>query len=100
MGRDYEGGGGGGRDRDRDRDDRDRDRDRDRGPGGPGGKRRRKMRRIDFVDYKDVPTLKKFLSPNGKLHSRKRNMADAKTQNKVQLAVKRARFMGLLSYTN
>lgn len=63
-------------------------------------KRRRRIRRIDFVDYKDVPTLKKFLSANGKIHSRKRNMTDAKTQNKVQAAIKRARFMGLLSYTN
>ncbi|MEZ6183607.1 MAG: 30S ribosomal protein S18 [Planctomycetota bacterium] len=70
------------------------------GGGGGGGKRRRRVRRIEFIDYKDVPTLRKFLSPNGKLHSRKRNSADAKTQNKVQAAVKRARFMGLLSYTN
>jgi len=53
---------------------------------------------IKHVDYKDVDILKKFLSPNAKIMSRKRTGLSANNQRKVALAVKRARFMGLLAY--
>lgn len=51
------------------------------------------------VDYKDVATLSKFVSPQGKLYDRKRIGNCAKHQRAVSCAVKRARFLGLLRYT-
>lgn len=53
---------------------------------------------IKHVDYKDVDLLKKFLSPNGRIQGRKRTGVSSLNQRKVALAVKRARFMGLLPY--
>ena len=62
--------------------------------------RDKRCRDCHFIDYKDQPTLRRFTSPQGKLFSRKRASNCAKCQRLVKLAVKRARFMGILSYTN
>ena len=51
-----------------------------------------------YVDYKDVQTLKKLCTSQGKLFSRKRSGNCAAFQRAVQSAVKRARFMSLLPY--
>ena len=51
-----------------------------------------------FVDYKDTESLRKMLSGNGKILSRKRTGASAMEQRMVAQAVKRARFMSLLPY--
>jgi small subunit ribosomal protein S18 len=51
-----------------------------------------------FVDYKDVATLKKLCTGQGKLFSRKRSGNCAAFQRAVGLAVKRARYMALLPY--
>ena len=51
-----------------------------------------------FVDYKDVGSLKKLISGQGKLFSRKRSGLCAAYQRAVTAAVKRARFMALLPY--
>jgi small subunit ribosomal protein S18 len=53
---------------------------------------------IKHIDYKDLDILKKFLNPNGKILSQKRTATTAKNQRKVALAIKRARFMGLLPF--
>ncbi len=53
---------------------------------------------IKHVDYKDTDLLKKFLGPSAKILSRKRTGLTAGNQRKVALAIKRARFMGLLAY--
>lgn len=53
---------------------------------------------IKHVDYKDIDILKKFMNPNGRILSRKRTTTAAKNQRKIALAIKRARFMGLLPY--
>lgn len=53
---------------------------------------------IKHIDYKDLDILKRFLNPNGKILSRKRTNTTAKNQKKVALAIKRARFMGLLPF--
>lgn len=53
---------------------------------------------IKHIDYKDVELLKRFLSPNAKMQSRKRTGVTAKNQRKLSQATKRARFMGLLPY--
>jgi small subunit ribosomal protein S18 len=51
-----------------------------------------------FVDYKDVQTLKKLCTSQGKMFSRKRSGNCAAFQRAVKDAVKRARFMALLPY--
>jgi small subunit ribosomal protein S18 len=53
---------------------------------------------IRYVDYKDVETLKKFISSYGKILPRKRTGVPVKVQKQVSLAIKRARFLGLLPY--
>jgi small subunit ribosomal protein S18 len=53
-----------------------------------------------YVDYKDVEALRRLMSPNGKMHGRKRTNVNASDQRKLAQAIKRARFMGLLPYTN
>lgn len=55
--------------------------------------------RPTFIDYKDVPALKRFVTSQGKLMSRKRTGLSAAAQRALAGAVKRARFMGLLPYT-
>ena len=51
-----------------------------------------------FVDYKDVTNLKKLVTGQGKLFSRKRSGLCAAYQRAASAAVKRARFMALLPY--
>jgi len=51
-----------------------------------------------YVDYKDTETLKKLLSNNGKILSRRRTGISAMEQRMVARAVKRARFMALLPF--
>ncbi len=53
---------------------------------------------IHYIDYKDTEILKKFLNPHGRILSRKRTGISAKYQRQLAVAVKRARFMGLLPY--
>jgi small subunit ribosomal protein S18 len=53
---------------------------------------------IKHIDYKDVEILKKFLNQNGKIVSHKRTGVTSKNQRQLSLAVKRARFMGLLPF--
>ncbi len=53
---------------------------------------------IQFIDYKDVESLKRFLNPNGRIFPRKRTGLTAKNQRSLAEAVKRARFMGLLPF--
>lgn len=53
---------------------------------------------IKHIDYKDIDLLKRFLSPNARIMSRRRTGVTAKNQRKLTDAVKRARFMGLLPY--
>ena len=53
---------------------------------------------IKYVDYKDIEILKKFLNPNGKIVSHKRTGMTSKNQRALGLAVKRARFLGLLPF--
>lgn len=68
-----------------------------------GGRRRRKVdyiaaNHIDYVDYKDVDLLKRFISERGKILSRRVTGTSAKNQRKLTVAIKRARVMGLLPF--
>jgi small subunit ribosomal protein S18 len=51
-----------------------------------------------YVDYKDVESLRKMLSINGKILPRKRTGASAMEQRMITEAIKYARFMGMLPY--
>ena len=51
-----------------------------------------------YIDYKDTESLKKMISGNGKILSRKRTGANAMEQRMLARAIKRSRFMALLPY--
>ena len=53
-----------------------------------------------FVDYKKAEDLRRLMTPNGKIYSRKRTGISAGEQRKVAMAIKRARYMALLPYTS
>ena len=52
------------------------------------------------VDYKKAEDLRRLMTPNGKIYSRKRTGISAGEQRKVAKAIKRARYMALLPYTS
>ena len=54
--------------------------------------------KIDQVDYKDIATLRRFISDRGKIRSRRITGACRRHQNQVARAVKRARELALLPY--
>ncbi len=53
---------------------------------------------IGIIDYKDVETLKKYLTPKGKIMTRRQTGLCAYHQRKLALAIKRARQMALLPF--
>jgi len=68
-----------------------------------GFKRRKKVdyiaaNKIEFVDYKDVELLKRFISERGKILPARVTGTSAKNQRKVVTAIKRARVMALLPF--
>lgn len=54
--------------------------------------------RVFDIDYKDVATLQKMVSQQGKLYGRKRTGTRSHFQRKLKRAVKQARFVALLPY--
>ncbi|MCB6184182.1 30S ribosomal protein S18 [Leeia sp. TBRC 13508] len=55
---------------------------------------------IKQVDYKDVDLLKDFISENGKIIPARITGTKARYQRQLSVAVKRARFLALLQYTD
>lgn len=53
---------------------------------------------IEYIDYKDMYTLKRFLSSYGKIKARKYTGNCAKHQRNLDVAIKRSRFMALIPY--
>ncbi|BDU67408.1 MAG: 30S ribosomal protein S18 [Candidatus Tyloplasma litorale] len=54
---------------------------------------------IEYIDYKDVEVLKKFISPiNGKIKPRRITGTSAKYQRKLSKAIKQAREVGFLPF--
>jgi small subunit ribosomal protein S18 len=56
--------------------------------------------RVDYVDYKDVNLLRRFMSDRAKIRARRVTGNDAQQQATIALAIKNAREMALLPYTN
>ena len=55
---------------------------------------------VEQVDYKDVDTLKDFVQENGKIMPARLTGTRAIYQRQVDTAIKRARFLALLPYTD
>jgi small subunit ribosomal protein S18 len=77
---------------------------RDRGKGPAGGGRRKPCNfcrdKIDVVDYKDFPALRRAMSEKGKIRSARITGSCRRHQAQLALAIKRARELGLLPYVS
>ncbi|MBC6428715.1 MAG: 30S ribosomal protein S18 [Cellvibrionales bacterium] len=67
--------------------------------------RRRKFCRftaegIEHIDYKDLDLLKQYISENGKIVPSRLTGTKARYQRQLATAVKRARYLALLPYTD
>ena len=63
-----------------------------------GARGRKSAKPEEPLDYKNVAYLAKFVTPNGKIFSRKRTGFSGQNQRKLAIAIKQARFLGLLPY--
>ncbi len=77
--------------------------------GGRGGNRNRRTRRrvcsfcvdkVESIDYKDTAKLRKYITERGKILPRRISGNCAKHQRELTEAIKRARIVALLPYTN
>ena len=56
--------------------------------------------KINYIDYKDVELLERFIAKNGKIVPRRITGTKNKYQKSLALAIKRARVMGLIAYSD
>lgn len=54
--------------------------------------------KIPFIDYKDIKTLRSFLTERGKILAGRMNGNCAKHQRELTQAIKRARSIALMPY--
>ena len=54
--------------------------------------------KVDVIDYKDVATLRKFVSDRGKIRARRITGVSVQEQRLIAKAVKNAREMALMPY--
>lgn len=86
-----------------------------KGRGGRGARRegrgsralfrRRKFCRftaegVKQIDYKEIDVLKEFINENGKIIPARITGTSAKYQRQLAVAIKRARFLALIPYTD
>jgi small subunit ribosomal protein S18 len=55
---------------------------------------------IKEIDYKDIDLLKQYITETGKIVPSRITGTSARYQRQLSLAVKRARFLALLPYTD
>lgn len=79
----------------------------DKGQGvsrGNGGRRRLQdyflQNKGTEIDYKNNELMRRFISPEGKILPGRRTGLTSKHQRKITKAIKRARAVGLLPFTN
>ena len=70
-----------------------------------GGRRRRKVdfiaaNHIDYIDYKDVARLRKYVSERAKIIPRRVTGTCAFHQRELTVAIKRARHVALMPYVS
>jgi small subunit ribosomal protein S18 len=81
------------------------------GPKGARKKRVKRAKRVEApkscrfekektyeIDYRDIDTLQRHVSAQGKIAPRKRNGTSAFYQRQMTVAIKRARFLALLPF--
>ena len=56
--------------------------------------------KIEYVDYKDVNVLRRFMSDRAKIRARRVTGNDTQQQREIAGAIKNAREMALVPYTN
>lgn len=56
--------------------------------------------KVEQVDYKDVDSLRRYISDRGKIRSRRITGACRRHQSQLAKAIKRARTLALLPYVN
>ena len=54
--------------------------------------------KIEMIDYKDIPRLRRYLSERGKIVPRRVTGTCARHQRQLTTAIKRARLLALLPY--
>jgi small subunit ribosomal protein S18 len=55
---------------------------------------------VEQIDYKDLATLKQFIGENGKIVPSRITGTRARYQRQLSVAIKYARFLALLPYTD
>lgn len=55
---------------------------------------------VEQIDYKDVDTLRDFINDNGKIMPARLTGTKAHYQRQLDTAIKRARFLALLPYSD
>jgi small subunit ribosomal protein S18 len=58
------------------------------------------IEKVEFVDYKDVNLLRRFMSDRAKIRARRVTGNDSQQQKEIAKAIKNAREMALLPYAN
>jgi small subunit ribosomal protein S6 len=66
--------------------------------GGRGKRRRVEGPRIELLNFKDVSTLSRFITEQGKILPKRTTKVTARFQRDLGVAVKRARFLALMPY--
>jgi small subunit ribosomal protein S18 len=56
--------------------------------------------KLEEVEYKDIYLLRKFITENGKIVPSRITGTKARFQRLLAIAIKRARFLALLPYTD
>ena len=55
--------------------------------------------KMNYIDYKDAPRLRRLVSERGKILPRRVTGSCAKHQRTLTIAIKRARHVALMAYT-
>nr|YP_009548774.1 ribosomal protein S18 [Cryptogramma acrostichoides]AYW15749.1 ribosomal protein S18 [Cryptogramma acrostichoides] len=66
----------------------------------PPRRRSPSIRSDETVDYKNTSLLRRFVSEQGKILSRRMNRLSSKQQRLIATAIKRARILALLPFSN
>lgn len=86
------------------RNNRNKDRKKDDRQNRPLFKRRKFCRftaeGVKEIDYKDIDVLKDFINENGKIIPARITGTKARYQRQLSVAIRRARFLALLHYTD
>jgi len=58
------------------------------------------VNKVGIIDYKDIATLRRYISDRGRIEPRRRTGTCAKHQRALAIAIKRARHLALLPFTS